>query len=312
MPNVHVPVLLQEVMAGLGPQAGQLIVDGTLGGGGYTLAIAAAGAKVLAIDLDQSAIEEFKINKEYQKFKKQITLASGNFADLKSLCHENGFNPINGLVLDLGLSSNQLADPERGFSFQSEGSLDLRFNPAASPLTAFEIINSYKTEELQQIFAEFGEETLARPISQKIDEMRQSAKISTPKELAEIVSGVYHRHFKKPSRLHPATKVFQALRIAVNGELDNLMAVLPAALELLTPGGRLAVVSFHSLEDRIVKNFFRTAARDCICPVEAPVCQCHHTPELKILTKRPLTASAEEIQANPRARSAKLRVAEKI
>lgn len=326
MNNVHVPVMLREVIEYLKPESGRNFIDGTLGGGGYTrelLKKVLPLGKILAIDLDQEAIGSFQKEIDERYLEKNIILVQSNFADLKNICHERGFNQISGVVLDLGLSSNQLQAGGRGFSFQDTGSLDMRFDTslaedgesrraAASPLTAFEIINKYRVEELVKIFSNYGQEVLAKPISKTIHEIRQQTPISSPQELADIVTEVYARHFKTKSKVHPATKVFQALRIAVNRELENLELVLPQALDLLQPGGRLVVVSFHSLEDGMVKNFFRQESRDCLCPPESPVCQCGHQAKLKILTKKPLAPSAEEVINNPRARSAKMRVAEKI
>jgi 16S rRNA (cytosine1402-N4)-methyltransferase len=312
MKNVHVPVLLKEVISYLNPKPGQNFIDGTLGGGGYTSELLKRGAKVLAIDLDEKAIDDFKRNKEIKKYKDNLILVHGNFADLKQICHERRFYKINGIVLDLGLSSNQLEDKERGFSFTSEGPLDMRFDPVGNPLTAFEIINNYTVKELSEIFRTFGEEKKAFAISKIIREIRLKTKISSPQRLAEIVSSVYQKHFKKPSKIHPATKVFQALRIFINHELENLEKFLPQALETLEPQGRLAVVSFHSLEDRIVKDFFRNESRSCICPPESLICNCHHQALVKILTKKPIAASPLEIKNNLRSRSAKLRVAEKL
>lgn len=322
MKNIHIPVLLKEVIEYLNPKAGQRFIDCTLGGGGYTLELLKRGVKVLAIDLDEKAINNFKRNKEVEKYQDNLILVHDNFANLKIICDERVYNKINGIVLDLGLSSNQLQDEKRGFSFQSTGALDMRFDPrlnqdfggqaAASPLTAFEIINKYKVEKLNEIFSRLGEETLAWPLSKTINEIRQRTKISTPKQLAEIVSQVYKKHFKKPSRIHPATKVFQALRLEVNQELVNLEKVLPVAIDLLSPDGSLAVVSFHSLEDRIVKHFFRQESKDCLCPKEFPICKCGHRAKIKIITKKPVVAGRDEVKSNPRSRSAKMRVAKKL
>jgi len=312
MVNVHKPVLLQEVIKYLSVGKDKKFVDGTLGGGGYSEELLKRGAEVLAIDLDKAAIENFKKEKSQIAESDNLILIQGNFAEVKKICYERTFTNIDGIVLDLGLSSNQLEDQERGFSFQNQGFLDMRFDSENNDLTAFEIINKYSQRQLSEIFAKLGEEVLAGPISKKITEMRRQKEISSPGQLASIVEGIYSKYFKRPSRMPPATKVFQALRMEVNNELDNLKSFLPQAVELLKPEGRLAIVSFHSLEDREVKNFFRQESKDCICPKEVPICQCDHKASLKILTKKPLTAGEKEIKENPRARSAKLRVAEKL
>ncbi|MFA5359124.1 MAG: 16S rRNA (cytosine(1402)-N(4))-methyltransferase RsmH [Patescibacteria group bacterium] len=309
MSNIHVPVLLKEVIEYLDPQPGQIFIDCTLGGGGYTVKIAEKvlpGGKVVAIDLDQRAIDGFAGKND------NIILVHDNFKNITNICHERGIDKINGVVLDLGLSSNQLADRGRGFSFEDQGFLDMRFDESEGSLTVFEIINQYPVERLKNIFSQLGEERLAGPISEIIHEIRQKAKIKNPKQLAEIISTVYRRFYRKPSEINPATKIFQALRIFVNQELENLQQVLPAAIDLLESGGRIAVVSFHSLEDRIVKDYFRQESKDCLCPADFPVCRCDHRAKIKILTKKPIVAKNDEVGFNPRSRSAKLRVAEKI
>jgi len=314
MANLHVPVMLTEVIKYLRPKEGDNFIDGTFGGGGYTLEflkMVGASGGVLAVDLDDRAIDSFKTN--IGKIPDNLILVKGNFAEIKNIYHDYQriFNKIDGIVLDLGLSSNQLEDRERGFSFQGKGFLDMRFDEAAG-LTASEVINGYSTEELTDLFKRLGEERLAKPIAVAIVEERREEDIVDPEKLANIISEVYRRYFRGKSRLHPATKVFQALRMVVNNELYNLSKFLPEALEILAPGARLAVVSFHSLEDRIVKNFFRTEAKGCICSAETLVCDCGHKPRLKIITKKPLLPGVSEINKNPRCRSAKLRVAEKI
>jgi 16S rRNA (cytosine1402-N4)-methyltransferase len=212
------------------------------------------------------------------------------------------------VLLDLGLSSDQLAARERGFSFAAEGPLDMRFD-STSGESAADLVNTLDAEELAGIFWRYGEERLSRPIARRIVEARQRAPITRADELARLVAGVVHG---RPGGVHPATRVFQALRIAVNDELGSLEAALPQAVAVTRPGGRMAIISFHSLEDRIVKRFFQREERGCVCPPEAPACVCGRTPSLRIITKRPLTAGPEELAVNPRARSAKLRVAERL
>ena len=218
------------------------------------------------------------------------------------------FAPVDGILLDLGLSSDQLADRERGFSFAHDAPLDMRFDPSYG-VSAADLVNTLPEQELADIIWRYGEERRSRAIARRIAEVRQRALIVRTSELARLVAGVVHG---RPGGIHPATRTFQALRIAVNDELASLETALPAAIDLLRPGGRLAVISFHSLEDRIVKQTFQREERGCICPPELPECICGRTPRLSIVTRHPLTASDDEIAANPRARSAKLRVAEKV
>ena len=310
MNNVHLPVMLEEVMEYLDPCPGEIIVDGTLGGGGYTKFIAdrvGPQGKVLGIDLDPQAIVNFKKNNS----QKQIELIEGNFGDLEAIVKERlgEEKKIDGLVLDLGLSSNQLADANRGFSFQDSRPLDMAFGPQARHSTS-EIVNHYSLDELTRIFRLYGEETKARVIAQAIIRARQNEVIATTARLVEVILSVVPKTVY--TKIHPATKVFQALRIATNTELDNLERVLLAAVKVLAPRGRLVIVSFHSLEDRIVKEFFRDAAKDCVCPPNFPVCRCNHRAQLKLITKKALIPSPTEIDFNPRARSAKLRAAAKI
>lgn len=308
MRTVHQPVLLHEILDYLKPAPGQCIVDGTLGGGGYTKALAQAvgsTGRVFALDIDPDAIARVTAS----GLPDNVVAINASFKDLTHVSQQRINHPVDAVVLDLGLSSDQLADPTRGFSFAGDGSLDFRFDPATSSLTGFEIIGTWSAAQLAGIFRDLGDEQLARPIANAIVRERQAEPITTAGQLVAIIERVYAKYFKKPSRLHPATKVWQALRLTVNDELGALRAVLPAATELLRPGGRLAVVSFHSGEDRIVKEFFRQSSKDCLCPPEALICQCGHTATLSILTKKPVTPSVAEVAANPRARSAKLRVA---
>ncbi|MFA6227976.1 MAG: 16S rRNA (cytosine(1402)-N(4))-methyltransferase RsmH [Patescibacteria group bacterium] len=294
MPSIHEPVLLKEVLRYLNPQPGDNFIDCTFGGGGHSLAIlelVKPEGKVLGIDWDAEAIQDSANN--------NLILVNDNYRNLKKIIGGlPDFGPINGILLDLGLSSDQLAADERGFSFQSTGALDLRFNQATGQ-SAAELINASNEAELIKIFTDYGEEPLAKPIARAIIAARQQGrKIETAEELAEIVSDIYQKKFKTPSRKHPATRVFQALRIAVNDEFGNIATTLPQAIDLLAPGGRLAVISFHSGEDRLVKRFFKDMAGS-------------EAPRIKLITKKPVEAGAEETAANPRSRSAKLRVIEK-
>ena len=307
----HVPVLLTEVLHYLNVTPGGRYIDGTLGGGGHTNALVGRSApdgQILSFDLDPQAHVAAKKNIADST---HITFVQDNFKNIKKNAHVHGFTHSNGILLDLGLSSGQLQDHFRGFSFLAEGRLDMRFG-AQTDVTAEAILNTADQQTLYEIFRNFGEERLARPISKNIIEFRRQRPITTPKQLVDIITGVYGKRYHGRSKFNPATKVFQALRIAVNEELENLKQALPDAMSLLVSGGRLAVISYHSLEDRIVKDFFKQESRDCICSSETPVCVCGHHATLRIITKKPVVPTDAEIVENPRARSAKLRVAEKI
>lgn len=311
----HIPVMLNDVLAGLEPKPGQVFIDCTLGGAGYTLALAKAvgpHGRVLAIDLDSLALENAR-----QKIKSagisNIVLVQDNFRNLQDIVKENFSenSKVDGIVLDLGLSSAQLDDESRGFSFQGDRPLDMAFNQEGHTAVATTtIVNRYPLERLTHIFREYGEEPKAYLVAKKIIEKRKKNWIRTTGQLLEIIFQVIKPNPK--SRINPATKIFQALRMETNKELEALEEVLPAAISLLKPGGRLAVVSFHSGEDRITKEFFKTESKDCICPATVPVCVCHHHATLNIITKKPIPVSDAESNLNPRARSAKLRLAQKI
>jgi len=301
----HIPVLYQEVLTGLQVKPGGRYIDATVGGGGHARGILKASApdgELLGIDADPMAIA--LATEQLAEFGKRVTLVQGNFAELEDIALERGIYPVDGLLFDLGLSSIQLGAVERGFSFQLDGPLDMRFDPRQT-LTAADLVNSLSAKELEDILSRYGEEPQARRIARAIVKERP---LHTTGELAALVERTVGRR----RRIHPATRVFQALRIAVNAELECLAKALPQALRLLKPGGRLAVISFHSLEDRLVKEFFRKEARDCLCPPEAPVCTCGHRASLGIVTKKPIRPSAEEVAANPRSRSARLRIAYRL
>lgn len=311
MSNFHQPVLLDQAISYLKPQLGQSFIDCTLGGAGHAVQILRRilpGGKILGIDLDPIAL---KAAKEELKNYSSAVLVQDNFRNLKTIAEKNNFKKVDGILFDLGLSSGQLADHGRGFSFLAEGGLDMRFGKQ-SEITAEKILNTASQKELFEIFKNFGQERLAKPIAAQIVLERKLAPIKTPGQLVEIVSEIYKRFYREKSKTNPATKIFQALRIAVNQELENLTEVLPQALGLLKKGGRIAVVSYHSLEDRLVKDFFRQESKDCLCPPELPICGCQHKKTLKIITKKPVAAAEEEVLNNPRSRSAKLRIAEKI
>jgi 16S rRNA (cytosine1402-N4)-methyltransferase len=313
----HIPVLLAEVIESLKVKTGDYIIDCTLGGGGYTLALAklvGESGRVLSTDLDSLAIEHVAEKIKNNKVN-NVILAQSNFKYISAVVDEKMPNQkFNGIVLDLGLSSAQLDDEKRGFSFLKDTPLNMAFGEVEDykHSTAY-IVNKYPAGELIRIIREYGEEYNASRIVRAITMFRRHKKIETTGELVKIIHGVVPKTFK--TKIDPATKTFQALRLATNRELENLEAVLPQALDLLAPGGRLAVVTFHSLEDRIVKHFFQRENRDCICPPEIPLCQCQHQKRIEVVElfgKKFLEVSEAEKENNPRARSAKLRVAEKI
>ena len=318
MPALHIPVLLKEAVDALQLKPGHNVIDCTTGGGGHAESIlqqTAPDGKLLAIDLDTVALEESK--KKLQQYHNRITFVNDNFANLKQIYNEQFSVPkINGILLDLGISSLELEDLDRGFSFQHDGPLDMRFNKQQS-LTAADIVNTWPFDKLKKAIQEYGQEPLAVEITKALLSKRRKGPITKTKILVEAILLAYrnklgsHKEVPWIGGAHPATRTFQALRIAVNEELDNLNKVLPQAIDLLETGGRIAIISFHSLEDRIVKRFFRQEAKDCICTPDVPVCQCNHTASLNIITKKPIVPSSEEIQTNPRSRSSKLRVAEK-
>jgi 16S rRNA (cytosine1402-N4)-methyltransferase len=302
----HVPVLYHQVLSALKPRAGGRHIDGTLGLGGHALGIletSSPDGEVLGLDRDQAALE--LAGARLSKYGKRVHLRHGSFARMQEIAAELDWSAVDGVLLDLGVSSMQLEDPQRGFSFRHDGPLDMRFD-ATQSLTAAELVNEARQEELVEILTSYGEEPRARRVARAIVAARP---MSTTLELAEVVSRVAAR---KRRGLNPATRTFQALRIAVNDELESLAAGLMQAIELLAPGGRLVVISFHSLEDRIVKRTFARESRDCICPPRQPTCTCEHQAHLRLLTKGPLRPDESEVQKNPRARSARLRAAERI
>ena len=309
--TVHQPVLAAEVLDALAPHPGGRYIDGTLGGAGHTarlLETSAPDGRVLAIDADAAALARAEARLPQEVASGRLLLRHANFARMDALAAEADFAPVDGILLDLGLSSDQLASRERGFSFATPAPLDMRFDTSGGQ-TAADLVNTLDEAELADALWRYGEERRSRAIARRVVEQRARAPIARTDELARLVASVVHG---RPGGIHPATRSFQALRIAVNDELGSLEAALPRAVELLRPGGRLAVISFHSLEDRIVKQFFQAEARGCICPPELPTCVCGRSPRLRIVTRHPLTATPEELAANPRARSAKLRVAERI
>jgi len=318
MPARHIPVLIKEAVDSLQLKSGYNVIDCTAGGGGHSESIlqqTAPDGKLLAIDLDTVALEESK--KKLQQYHNRITFVNDNFSNLKQIYNEqSSVSKVNGILFDLGISSLELEDLDRGFSFQHDGPLDMRFNKQQS-LTAAEIVNTWPFDKLKRAIQEYGQEPLAVEITKALLSKRRNGLITKTKMLVEVILLAYrnklgsHKEVPWIGGTHPATRTFQALRIAVNGELGNLEKALPQAIDLLEKGGRIAVISFHSLEDRIVKRFFKQESKNCICPPDVPVCQCNHTASLNIITKKPIIPSSEEIQTNPRSRSSKLRVAEK-
>lgn len=308
----HTPVMVQEIIDHLAIKRGGYYIDCTLGSGVYTEVISEKTGKkgrVLSIDLDERAI-----NNSRQKGLGNVILVQDDFKNIKSIFKKEFGEGVyaDGVVFDLGLSSHQLRDRDRGFSFNSDNSLDMSFSGSGSGQEGKStdyIVNNYKENDLKRIFKQYGEEEDAGRIAKHIIEQRKGGGIKNAKELSRIIADAKRN---KKSKIHPATKAFQALRIETNDELEGLSQALSGALSILGVGGSLVVVSFHSLEDRIVKNFFKQESFDCLCPPELPVCRCGHKKKLEILTKKPIRPSEEEVEENPRARSAKLRSAKKI
>ena len=306
-------MLVEEVIEMLAPAPGSLHIDATLGGGGHTERILEAAnpdGRLLGLDADPAAIARVDARLR-PRYGDRLVLRQANFRDLGEVAPAAGFGAVDGALFDLGLSSFQLADRERGFGFRAGGPLDMRFDPSRG-VPAAELLASLDAAELTALFRRYGEEPKAPRIARAIVEARRVAPIATAEELAALIERVVPPNPRLRRRTHPATRVFQALRIAVNEELEALEAGLASALDLLRPGGRLVVLSYHSLEDRIVKRFFQAERRGCVCPPEVPVCVCGRNPRLRLVTSPSLTPTDAEIAANPRARSARLRAAERL
>ena len=309
----HIPVLAEEVMSMLGPAPGSLQIDATLGGGGHTERILEAtdpDGRLLGLDADGAAIARVAA-RLHPRFGDRLVLRQANFRELDTVAREEGFGAVDGALFDLGLSSYQLADTTRGFGFRAGGPLDMRFDPGRG-VPAAELLATLDQDELTALFRRYGEEPRAARIARAVVDARRTAPITTAEDLAALVESAAPRNPRQPRRTHQATRVFQALRIAVNEELDALQEGLAAAVDLLRPGGRLVVLSYHSLEDRIVKRFIAAERRGCVCPPELPVCVCGRDPRLRLLTPKPVSPAASEVEANPRARSARLRAAERL
>lgn len=309
---IHIPVLLQESLEYLKASKGGNFIDGTFGKGGHTQKILEANIQnqVLGIDLDQNSLDNFTKNITQGSLSQRSKLVRGNYRNIKKIAEENNFSQVSGILLDLGFSSPQMDNPARGFSFQADGPLDMRYD-INQTLTAEKIINSYAPKDLERVFTDFGEEKFSRRIATLIVEQRKKAKINSTLALFELIKSA----LPKPVAYRAgdsARRIFQALRIEVNKELENLKVFLPDALAILEKGGRLVIISFHSLEDRIVKEFFVKEAASCVCPKDFPTCICQKKPSIRILTRKPIEAREKELAINSRSKPAKLRAAEKV
>ncbi len=309
MTKQHQSVLEGEILKHLDLEEGSLIVDGTLGDGGHTELILknTTGVRVLAIDRDLDAIE--RAGKRLAPFKNRTTLVHGNFSNIKTILKKANVMNVNGLLLDLGVSSPQLDSPERGFSFMRNGPLDMRMD-STQKTTAADLLVNLSDKELVFIIKEYGEERYPKRIVRAIRKAQIQNVITTTHQLSNIISSVIH--LSRSTKIHPATRTFQALRIAVNNELEHIKKTLSDSIEILHASARIMVISFHSLEDRIIKNFFKDEEKGCICPPKIPICSCGHMARLKIITRKPVTPTAEEVRGNSRASSAKMRVAERV
>ena len=310
MEYTHKPVLLNQCLDGLNIRPGGIYVDGTLGRAGHSLEIAKrlAGGRLIAIDRDQAALDAAPARLE--GYMDRVTLVRGNFGGLTDILSGLGVDGVDGMLFDLGVSSPQLDDGSRGFSYLQDAPLDMRMDQSA-PLTAREVVNGWSQEELKRILWQYGEERYSGPIAAAMVRAREQTPIETTGQLAEIIRGAMPAKARREKQ-HPAKRSFQAIRIAVNDELGEVERLLDSALDALRPGGRLAVISFHSLEDRLVKTAYGEWAKGCTCPPDFPVCVCGKSPKVKLFGKRPIVADEAELEENPRARSAKLRLAEKL
>ena len=306
----HVSVLLEECIAGLNIRPDGIYVDGTLGGGGHSSRIAAllTTGRHIGIDRDPVALEA--AGKRLEPYADRVTLVHANFCEMASVLKNLGISGVDGILLDLGVSSPQLDDGERGFSYMVDAPLDMRMN-SQDTLSAYDVVNSWSYDQLKRILYDYGEERYAPKIAAAICSRRENAPIATTLELVDVIRGAMPASALREKQ-HPAKRSFQAIRIAVNDELGAVSKVMEDAIPLLNPGGRLAVITFHSLEDRIVKNAMAEAAKGCTCPPNFPVCVCGNRPKVKLITRKPIVSGEEELERNPRARSAKLRICEKL
>ncbi len=306
----HKPVLLEEVLDALSLHGDGMYLDGTVGGAGHSSAIASklTTGKLTALDRDDTAIAVAR--ERLSRFGDRAEVVKSNFADMAKVCRDKGIEHLDGILLDLGVSSHQLDTPERGFSYMHDAPLDMRMDRTAA-LDAAGVVNSYAREDLIRIIRDYGEEKFAVRIADRICRRREERPIERTGELVEIIKSAFPDGGRSLKH-HPAMRTFQAIRIEVNGELEIIGRTVKDAVKLLAPGGRLAIITFHSLEDRAVKEAFAELAQGCTCPRDFPICVCGKKPQIKIVSKKPITSSAEELKENPRAHSAKLRVAERI
>ena len=304
----HVSVLLNEAINGLDIKKDGLYIDCTAGGGGHSIEILKAGGRLICFDRDAEAIAAVK--KRLAGYEDRYTAVHANFADVSAELDKLGVDKIDGAIMDLGVSSYQLDTPERGFSYNSDARLDMRMDREA-PLSAYEVVNEYSEQELMRILFEYGEEKFSRRIAQKIVAKRAEKPIETTLELSDIIKSAMPAASKAEGH-HPAKRSFQAIRIEVNSELSIIEPTIKAIVKRLNAGGRISVITFHSLEDRAVKNAYASLMGGCTCPKNFPVCVCNNKPSLKLVNKKPILPSEEELEYNPRSRSAKLRVAEKL
>ena len=309
----HLPVLLNECLEGLKIRPDGTYLDCTLGGAGHSSEIfrRLESGLLIGIDRDADAIEAASARMAAMNGPARFLAVRGNFHDARQLLADAGVTRVDGILADLGVSSHQLDVRERGFSYHDDAPLDMRMDQSQS-LSAYEIVNTWSEDELNRILRDFGEENWARQIARVICDRRRAAPIERTSQLVAIIDAAIPKKFRAKDGSHPARRTFQALRIAVNDELTPLQPALNDLAELLNPGGRLCVITFHSLEDRIVKNAFRTLADPCICPKNMPICVCGRKPTVKLITRKPITASPGELAQNPRARSASLRIVEKL
>lgn len=306
----HITVLLNETVAGLNIKANGIYVDCTLGGAGHSRAILdqLKGGVLIGIDQDDKALKAAA--ERLTSDENRIVLVKSNFSRLAEIIRELGYSKVDGILFDLGVSSPQLDEAERGFSYQHDAPLDMRMD-RSQQLTAREIVNTWEEEELARIIHDYGEEKFARKIARKIVERREKEPIKTTLQLVEVIKEGIPAAARR-SGPHPAKRTFQAIRIAVNQELEVFERTIHTAIDLLAPGGRVAVITFHSLEDRICKEAFTNRAKGCICPPDFPICTCGVRPDIRIINRKPITASEKELELNRRSRSAKLRIAEKL
>ena len=307
----HRSVLLDECIESLNIRPDGVYLDGTAGGGGHSAEIARRlgdGGLLIAIDQDETAVAV--VTERLSSFGLRARVVRNNFCELTEVCREQGIEKIDGLLLDLGVSSHQLDTPERGFSYQADAPLDMRMDKRKS-LTAYEVVNTYSQEKLKKILFDYGEERFAPAIASAIVKQREKKPIETTAELSELIKYAMPPSAREGGH-HPAKRSFQAIRIEVNAELDVIEPAIRGAVSLLRRGGRIAIITFHSLEDRIVKQTFSDLASGCTCPRDFPICVCGKKPSVKVITKKPILPSRLELEENPRSRSAKLRVAEKL